>query len=135
MDSKRAPTGSALIVAAVAVILHGLLGPVLFAYMLFVIAAYKREFAASSIKLPWYTEVVVALSDWLISYWYVAVLSFIPFLALDGAVVYLCWRRRGTRVLAILWIVFVIVLWLLVVAFVALGIWLAESKLQQGLAR
>jgi type II secretory pathway component PulF len=128
---------SSVIAAAVAVILHVLLGAALLYVLVFMVPGYKREFRdyQNAIELPYYTEMVVAISDWFAAYWYVVVIVAIPLLALDGGVVFLCWQRRGTRILGVLWILLLVLLWLLIMAVVILGIWLVHLKLMQSLAR
>jgi type II secretory pathway component PulF len=126
---------SALIAAAVTVITHGLLGMALLLVMVFILPGYKREFGYFQMKLPLFTERVVAVSDWLSAYWYVVVFAAFPLLAVDGAIVFLSWRRRGTRILGVLWVILVIALWLLVMTAVALAIGLPYLKLQESLSR
>jgi type II secretory pathway component PulF len=117
------------------VILHALLGVVFLVVMLLVVPGYKRDFAEHEIALPWVTTKVIGVSDWLAAYWYVVIIFALPLLALDGGIVFLCWPRRGTRILGILWVILLIVLWLLVMAFVASSLLLADLKFQQALGR
>jgi type II secretory pathway component PulF len=135
MATNRPSLMSATAAAAVSVVLHGSLGLVLFIVMVLVVPRYKREFRDFQMQLPSYMELVVAVSDWLVAYGYVVALFTLPLLAVDGGIVFLSWRRQGTRILGILWIILLIVAWLLIMGVVALGLWLAHSKLLEGLSR
>jgi hypothetical protein len=53
----------------------------------------------------------------------------------DGGIVFLSWRTRGTRILGVLWIILLVLMWLLIMAAVALSIWLPHWKLLEGLSR
>jgi type II secretory pathway component PulF len=132
----NAPTArSPFVVAVIAVVVHGLLGLVSLYGMLSLVPGYKRRFAEYQMALPYVTVAVVEISDWFVTYWYVVVISTLPLIALDGAIVFWCWTRKGTRILGILWIILWIVLWMLFAAFVAFGLWLAYVKLLEALSR
>jgi len=136
MNENPPSLRSAFVAATVSVILHALLGVVFLVVMLFVVPGHKREFAEHEIALPWITTKVIGISDWLAAYWYVVIFFALPLMALDGGIVFLCWQRRRRRILAVLWNIVLIALWLLIMGFfVALGIWLPALKLQQGLSR
>ena len=136
MNENPPSLRSAFVAATVSVILHALLGVVFLVVILQVVPGYKREFAEHQMALPWITIKVIAISDLLAAYWYVVIIFALPLLALDGGIVFLCWQRRRRRILAVLWNIALIALWLLFMAsFVALGIWLPSLKLQEGLAR
>jgi type IV pilus assembly protein PilC len=135
MTENRHDMRSAFIAATVTVGLHGALGFAFFVLMLFVVPRFKQLFAEFGMKLPWATEKIIGISDWLVNYWYVAVLVALALLALDGAIVFLCWQRRSTRIVGILWVLLLLVLWLVMMAAAALLIGLAYFKLQEGLSR
>jgi len=135
MTANSPSPRSALIAAAVAVIIHGLLGLALLIGMLWLVPGYKREFREHQMNLPYLTTVVVEIADWFAAYWYVVVLAALPLLALDGAIVFLCWSRKGTRILGVLWIILLIAVWLLFAVFVGFCLWLAYIKLLEGLSR
>jgi type II secretory pathway component PulF len=130
---------SARIAAAIAVFIHGLLGLALLCGMLWLVPGYKRqfqrEFREHEMALPHLTIVIMEISDWFAAYWYVVVLASLPLLALDGAIVFLCWSRKGTRILGVLWIILLIAVWLLFAVFAGFCLWLAYSKLLEGLSR
>jgi type II secretory pathway component PulF len=119
----------------VAVLVHGLLGLALVLGMIFLVPGYKREFRDYQMELPYLTVWVVEVSDWFAAYWYVVALASLPLLALDGAIVFLCWSRKGTRILGVLWIILLIAVWLLFAVFAGFCLWLAYSKLLEGLSR
>lgn len=57
--------------------------------MWFVIPAFKQVFSSFGANLPWLTEVIVAISDWFVNFWYIVAL--VP-LAAFGVIWYL-WKR------------------------------------------
>jgi type IV pilus assembly protein PilC len=57
--------------------------------MWFVIPSFKQVFTSFGADLPWLTNVVVAISDWFVQFWYVVVL--IPVIA--GFVIWYLWKR------------------------------------------
>jgi type II secretory pathway component PulF len=135
MTANPPSSRSALIAAAVAVMIHGLLAFALLIGMLWLVPGYKREFRDHQVSLPYFTVAVVEISDWCAAYWYVVVLAALPLLAVDGAIVFLCWSKRGTRILGVLWIILLIAVWSLFAVFVVFSVWLAYLKLVEGLAR
>src|SRR5260370_16023329 len=130
---------SALNAAAIAVFIHGLLGLALLCGMLWVVPGYKRafqrEFREHQMALPHLTIVIIEISDWFAAYWYVAVLAALPLLALDGAIVFLCWSRKGTRLIGVFWTMLWIALWLFFAVFVGVWLYLAYFILFECLSR
>lgn len=57
--------------------------------MWFVIPSFKQVFTSFGADLPWLTNVVVAISDWFVSYWYVvAIIPMVTF-----GILWYCWKR------------------------------------------
>ena len=135
METHPPTSGSSLIAAAIAVIVHGLLGWSLVLAMVFVVPQFRREYRDYQISLPYMTIWLVEVSDWFSAYWYVAALATLPMLALDGLIVYWSWSKNWTRPLGILWIILWVVLCFLFAAFVAYCLWLANLKIREALAR
>jgi type II secretory pathway component PulF len=125
---------SALVAAAIAVIVHAALGLSLIYVMIFVIPGYKKQFKEYQVELPAITRSTVEISDWMVNYWYVFALVAMPALVVDAALVFLTWRGE-TRVVAGCWIMLMALLLLLVIGPLAAGIWVAHAKLMEGLAR
>jgi type II secretory pathway component PulF len=126
---------AALFAAAIAVVIHGLLGLALLYGMLWPVPKYKRIFREFQMELPYFSIKVVEISDWFVAYWYVVALATLPMLALDGAIVFWCWSRKSTRILGVLWIMLLVMFWFLFMGVAAFSVWLPYLKLQEGLSR
>jgi hypothetical protein len=126
---------SALITAAVTLFIHGLLGLALVLAMILLVPGYKRLFRDYQMELPYLTVTVIEISDWFVAYWYVLVFAAFPLMALDGAIVFWCWSRKGTRVLGVLWIILWLILWLLLAVIVGFSLGLPHLKLMESLSR
>jgi len=139
MTANPPSARSALIAAAIAVILHGLHGLALLYGMLSLVPGYKREFQREfrehQMALPHLTIVIMEISDWFVAYWYVVALAALPMLAVDGAIVFWCWSGKSIKILGVLWIILLVMFWLLFMGFAAFSVWLPYLKLQEGLAR
>ena len=57
--------------------------------MWFVIPSFKQVFTSFGADLPWLTNVIVAISDWFVKFWYVV--AIIPVIAF--MVIAYCWKR------------------------------------------
>ena len=57
--------------------------------MWFVIPSFKQVFSSFGADLPWLTNVIVAISDWFVQFWYVV--AIIPIIAF--MVIAYCWKR------------------------------------------
>src|SRR5215471_11872431 len=102
MDNSARYSRSPLIAAGVAVLLHGFLGLLTLIGMLCVVPGYTRHFRDYQMELPGATVAVWNIANWFTAYWYVVFFAAVPLLALDGLIVYMCWSRKGTRVLGVL---------------------------------
>jgi type II secretory pathway component PulF len=116
-----------------AVFVHGLLGLAIVLALVWFVPEYKREFRDHQMALPFLTVWLVEVSDWFVVYWYVVGVAALPFLALDGAIVFCSWKQK--RMLGVLWMMFV-AFWLFLFAGAAvLGLGIANEELKEGLAR
>ena len=57
--------------------------------MWFVIPSFKQVFSSFGADLPWLTNVIVAISDWFVQFWYVV--AIIPIIAF--MIIAYCWKR------------------------------------------
>ena len=57
--------------------------------MWFVIPSFKQVFESFGANLPWLTELVIAVSDWFVQYWYIVIA--VP--TITGIVLWYLWKR------------------------------------------
>ena len=57
--------------------------------MWFVIPSFKQVFSSFGADLPWLTNVIVAISDWFVKFWYVV--AIIPVIAF--MIIAYCWKK------------------------------------------
>jgi hypothetical protein len=103
--------------------------------MLVAVSYMERTFRNFSLKVPPFTEAVLAVGRWLDAYWYVGLPALLAWLALDGAVGFLLRSREGTRRLGNVWSVVMFGLPLLAILCSFLSLWLPLLRLQEGLSR
>jgi type II secretory pathway component PulF len=134
-DPQPVTVGSAVVSAAVMVLVHGLVGVAVCLFFLFIVPGYKRTYQDFQMKPPMFTEWVVALSDAIGENLFVLLPLALVLLLVDGAVLYLLRRKRQTRPLSWAW--FAVLLLLPLSAWLVgwWGVWLANLKLQEGLSR
>jgi type II secretory pathway component PulF len=134
-DPQQPTVGSAVLSAAVMVVVHGLVGLAVCLFLLFVVPGYKRTLADFQMRVPAFTEWVIAVSDWLGHYLYVMPPFVLIVLVVDAAALFLLRWKRQTRPLS--WVWFMVVLLLPLTAWLLgwWGVWLANLKLQEGLSR
>ena len=103
---------------------------------MFVAVSYvEGPFRTYSLKVPAFTEAVLAVGRWLHAYWYLCVPGLLLWLAVDGAVGFALRSREGTRKLGDFWAVGMFALPLLAILCSFLSLWLPLLRLQEGLAR
>jgi hypothetical protein len=117
------------------VAIHALLLAVLVYGILRIVPRLSRIYADFQMKLPLATEVLFAISDWMVSFSFLVPFGVIGILLLDGAVLVALRRQERTRGLAWLWFVLILILLagcVLGAATAILDLWL---DLMEGLSR
>ena len=88
-----------------------------------VVPRYKRIFADFGMKLPWLTMLLIDVSDWVVSWWFL--ILFLPGLLILADVLVICWlRQRGNKALGLLWLL----LWTLLPGAVLAILWIAINE-------
>jgi type II secretory pathway component PulF len=105
------------------------------ALVLFYVPHMEHTFRDFNMKLPWITESFLALTRWVPVYWYVLGLFFVPCLAADAIITFLLFRKPGTREVARLWTVLMLLLPAAVLLISGLALYLPMLKLHEGLSR
>ncbi len=122
-------------VSIVMILTHAALWLAILLYLVLFVPGLKRTFLDFAMRLPEATEWMIAVSDWVLSYWYVLPFFLVPLLAADGAVILLL--RLGTGRSWPSWIWFSLITLLTVIIMVVLGLasLLPMIKLQEGLSK
>jgi type II secretory pathway component PulF len=134
-DRQQPTVASAVLSTALMVLVHGMVGLGVCLFFLFIVPGYKRTYQNFQMKPPMFTEWVVAVSDAISENFYMLLPLALIALAVDGAVLYLLRRKRGTRPLSWAWFAVLLLLPLTAWLLGWWGVWLANLKLQEGLSR
>jgi hypothetical protein len=103
--------------------------------MVVAVAYMERTFRDYALKVPAFTETVLAAGRWLDSYWYACVPVLLAWLALDGGVGFALRSRERTRRVGQVWSVVMFAVPLLAVLCSFLSLWLPLLRLWEGLSR
>jgi type II secretory pathway component PulF len=103
--------------------------------MLFYAPRTEKLLKDFNMKVPAFTQWVLAASRWLGAYWYILLAPLLFLLAVAGAVDYVLRREPRTRRLCWLWFGLMLALPLALILCSLLGLWLPVLKLQEGLSR
>jgi type IV pilus assembly protein PilC len=132
-DSADGSRGFALAVVGTAV--HAALALVLFAgYVVFVPRA-KRTFDEFGLQLPWLTQTVVRLSNWIAEYWWATLPVFGLLGIADFALIRWLARRGGFSAPAAMWVAAVGLFLVGVGAVTLFAVEHPMMKLKEGLAK
>jgi type II secretory pathway component PulF len=105
----------------------------LFALYAFIVPAAKKMFDEYGMTLPWLTQEVIRLSNWIAAYWWALVPVVFLLAAADfGLLLFLSTR---SRLAALVFIACVSLALTATVAATAVAIELPKAKLKEGLAR
>jgi type II secretory pathway component PulF len=97
------PHSSAPVVTVLVLVLHAGLGVFFLLLLLVVVPNYKMTFAGYGVRLPYFAQLAIELSDWAIDTTLPILIVLILLLALDGAVFSALYRREETRLYGWLW--------------------------------
>ena len=103
--------------------------------MIVAVSYVQRTVRDFTLKVPAFTQTVLAVGRWLNASWYVGVPLLLVWLAVDGAVGAALRSREGTRRLGNLWSVVMFALPLLLILCSFLSLWLPLLRLREELPR
>ena len=131
------PHGSAWPFTIVTAVIQTTLGFVLFLSLIVWIPRFEKSFKDFNINLPSPTQWVMAVSGWMLSYWYVVIFPLGLLFAGNVLILYLLRSYPGSRRLGLHWYWFIAVTLLLLLAggTVAIAIWSPYIKVLEGLKR
>jgi hypothetical protein len=135
--TRPTPHESAWPFTIIAAVVHAMLAVVLFLSLFVWIARSEKVFKDFNLRLPSSTEWVMAVSRWMLSYWYVVIFPVGLLFAGNVLILYLLRSRPGSRRLGLhwCWLIAVTLLLLLASGAVALAIWFPYLKLNEGLSK
>ncbi len=119
----------------VMILTHAVLWLAILLYLLMYVPNLKRTFLDFAMRLPEATEWMIAISDWVLSYWYVLPFFLVPLLVADGAVIFLLRRGTGRSWPSWIWFILITLLTLIIMVVLGLASWLPMIKLQEALSR
>jgi type II secretory pathway component PulF len=133
---NQATLRSTSIATAINVGIHLLLWLVLLAVMIFYVPSRQKIFEDFKYKIPYTTEVILSLSNWLTEFW----ILFGPFLVfvlliVDAPVYFLFRLGPRTRTASRLWSGLMILLPLAALGITLLALWLPYVKVLEGLSK
>jgi len=118
-----------LLWAALSTLLHLVPWAVLAGTYLLVVPKFEQTFADFDLQLPAITILVLWMSHFIISHWWVVCFVVPPAMVSDLIVVYWCRRHRANALVRLAWSLLVWGLPLLHLAVTAFGIWIPLSRL------
>jgi type II secretory pathway component PulF len=132
--SDATPNGSkATLPTAIMAFVHVLVWLPFLAQVYVFIPRRERVFRDFNLKLPGATEAIIALSQWMWKYWYVAAFAVLLAVLVDVALLWILKRRQ--RLLALLWFILVILAAVLLELWIEVSLGLLYGKLAEGLSR
>src|SRR5262249_1092174 len=119
--------------AIAGVVAHVGLVMALFALLAFIVPAAKRTFDEYGMSLPWITQSVIRVSNWVAAFWW----ALVPVMLLAGAADFGLLTVLGSRnrSAALLWIAFASLVLVFAIAVTVMAIELPREKLREGLGR
>ena len=115
------------------ILAHAILVLVLFVLFVSTVPAAKKTFNEYGVALPWVTQSVIRLSNWIADYWFVLAPVVLLAGAADFAVVAVL-RARSKR-LSMLWVVLVSLVLTSFIAVTTVALELPKATLREGLNR
>ena len=114
---------------------HGVAWVVALLYLLIFAPRQKQVFEDFKMKLPWLTELVIDLSDFVNEFLIVPLFLLVVFLAVDTAILFVLRRKRALVVLTWPWFILMLLVPIATVVLCWLGMYLPMIDLFEGLSK
>jgi hypothetical protein len=115
--------------------IHAFFGGGIVLILLLIVPKFKKIFEDFAMKLPWATELLIDISDWIVEFFPLFTLVMAVLLVGDGVVLHLLRRQENTRGLSKVWFILILLLLLLIVAVLVAACFLPLYELSIGLSK